>query len=450
MSRKIISKIVTLFFCSILSLNGANAAINFRIDSKDIPKSKILISSVENLTKNDGSKNVAEEILFKVKRNLKGTDLFDIIQKESIKNTDIAADKLSIEKVPDLTKYNSAGVGMLLIADAGFNANGDLEMKIRLWDVLDERQIFGKVYSSSKGNYKKIANMISDEIYKATTGEKIGHFDSKIVYVAESGGALKRTKRLVMMDFDGENRRYLTNGKDLVLTPTFSKQKNEILFVRFFGEKPQIYSIDTNTNLVRKVGGFRNTTFAPAFNPRDKNEIVFCVIENGNSNIYQMNLLTNKLTRITSTRAIDTTPSYSPDGKYIVFSSDRTGSEQIYIMDSDGDDVKRISSEGGSYSKPVWSPDGKFIAFTKIKSGQFSIGLFDAQGKNEKTLITGYLVEGAKWSPSSRYLIYSRKDAGYGKASIPRLRVVDILTGFDREIPTVASEGATDPDWSLN
>ena len=437
----------------------ANAAINFRIDSKDIPKTRILINTTEKNNPQAGAVRAdLEEILSRVKRNLKSTDLFDITQKDGV----VAVD-LSIEKVPDFVRYSSAGVGMLLVVDGNFNQasstlrssplaqpSGDLEIKVRLWDVLDERQLFGKFYSSNKSNYKKMSSLISDEIFKAATGEKIGHFDSKIAYIAESGNATKRVKRIVIVDFDGENRRYLTNGRDLVLTPIFSRQKNEILFVRFFGEKPQIYSLDTNNALVRKVGSFRGTTFAPTVSPADANLIAFSVIENGNSNIYQMNLFTNQTIRLTNTKAIDTTPSYSPDGKYLVFSSDRSGGEQLYIMNADGSNVKKISTDNASYSKPMWSPDGKFIAFTKLKSNQFSIGVIDVDGRNEKTLTSGYLVEGAKWSPSGRYIIYSRKNGAYGKASIPKLDVIDVLTGFERELPTPENEGATDPDWVMN
>ena len=446
-----------MFLCVITLSFNANAAVNFKIDGKDVPKTKILISSTNDLQNQAAraAKDDIEEILARIKRNLKATELFDVAQQDAIPSINIAGKDLSVEKVPDFIRYGSAGVAMLLVADASFahNANGslgDLEIKIRLWDVLDERQVFGKFYSSNKSNYKKISSLISDEIFKAATGEKIGHFDSKIVYVAESGSPLKRSKRLATMDFDGENRRYLTSGKDLVLTPVFVKQKNEILFVRFFGEKPQIYSISTNNALVRKIGSFRNTTFAPTVNPQNTSLIAFSVIENSNSHIYQINSFTNQATKLTDTKAIDTTPFYSPDGKYIVFSSDRSGSEQLYIMESDGDRVKKISSDSGNYSKPVWSPNGKSIAFTKMKANQFSIGIIDIDGRNEKTITKGYLVEGAKWSPSSRYLIYSRKNGAYGKASIPRLYVIDVVTGFEREVPTVDGEGATDPDWMAN
>ncbi|MES2677671.1 MAG: Tol-Pal system protein TolB [Pseudomonadota bacterium] len=455
--------LISIFLLSFSS--SANAAINFRIDSKDIPKTKILVSTTDKNNPQAGAiKADLEEILSRVKRNLKSTDLFDIAQKDiaSVGAGNVAGD-LSIEKIPDFVRYSGVGVGMLLIVDGSFNQTpsalrslplaqppGDLEIKVRLWDVLDERQLFGKFYSSNKSNYKKMASLISDEIFKAATSEKMGHFDSKITYIAESGSATKRVKRIVIMDFDGENRRYLTNGRDLVLTPIFSRQKNEILFVRFFGEKPQIYSLDTNNALVRKVGSFRGTTFAPTISPSDANVIAFSVIENGNSNIYQMNLFTNQTTRLTSTRAIDTTPSYSPDGKRIVFSSDRGGNEQLYIMNSDGGNARKISTDSGSYSKPMWSPDGKFIAFTKLKANQFSIGIIDVDGRNEKTLTSGYLVEGAKWSPSGRYIIYSRKNGAYGKASVPKLYVIDVLTGFERELPTAENEGATDPDWMMN
>jgi TolB protein len=444
---------ITLFFFLIVQANNCLAAINLRIDNKEIPKVKILFGST---SKNDLQAKVdIEEILNKVKRNLQTTDLFTILQRSNIAAIAAATnDDFSIEKVPDFIKYSNAEVGMLLVVDANFSQNGDLEIKVRLWDVLDERQLFGKFYASNRGNYKKMANLISDEVFKAATGEKSGHFNSKIAYIAESGNASRRMKRIVTMDFDGDNFRYLTNGRDLVLTPIFAGQKNgqqdEILFVRFFSQKPQIYSLDTNNALVRKVGSFRGTTFAPTINPKEGNIIAFSVIDDGNSNIYQMNLSSNQTTRLTSTRAIDTTPSYSPDGKYIAFSSDRTGSEQIYIMNNAGRDVRKITSGSGTYSKPVWSPDGKFISFTKIQAGQFSIGIIDVDGRNEKTITSGYLVEGAKWSPNSRYLIYSKKDGDYGKASIPKLYVVDVLTGFERKLPTPESEGATDPDWVTN
>jgi TolB protein len=453
--RFFLVKIAILF---LVTTANSSAAINFTIDNRQIPKVKILINSQasdnilaafgQNLPNQDKNqaKSDLDSIVVRIKNNLHSTNLFSILQSGQIAQVSVE-NNLSIEQIPDFPRYAAAGVGMLLVADGSFDQAGNLEIKIRLWDVLDERQLFGKFYSANSVSYKKVANLISDEIYKAATGEKMGFFDSKIIYVAESGPSKKRVKRIAMMDFDGENHRYLTNGRELVLTPVFSRKNNEILFVRFFGQKPQIYSLDIDNLLVRKIGGFRGTTFAPALNPQDENYLVFSVIEGGNSNIYRMNLYDNELIRLTNSSAIDTTPSYSFDGNYIAFSSDRTGSEQIYTMRADGGNLRRITSDSGSYSKPVWSPDGNFIAFTKIKANQFSIGVISPDGRNEKTIASSHIIEGAKWSPNGRYLIYSKKIGAYGKASVPRLFIMDMLTGFERELPTPKNEGATDPEW---
>ncbi|MFT6332113.1 MAG: TolB protein [Lentimonas sp.] len=437
-------RILSLIFCLALT-TSANAAINFTIDSKEVPKSKILINPIYQ----ESSKEDIQEITSRIKSNLQGTDLFKIIENDASKPIDSKL-HLSIRKIPNFEAHRNDGLEMILIIDASFNELNELEVKIRLWDVLDERQVFGKFYSSSKENYKKLANLVSDEVFKAETNEKMGHFDSKITYIAESGSVLKRIKRVVLMDFNGENLRYLTNGKDLVLTPIFSRRKDEILFVRYFNYKPQIYSLDTENRLLRKVGNFRGTTFAPAINPADPNIIAFSVIRNGASNIYQMNLFTNQVNKLTNNTSINTTPSYSPDGEYIVFSSDKSGNEQIYIMNSKGRGIRKVSSGFGSYSKPIFSPDGRFITFTKLRANKFSIGIIDTHSNNEKTLTSGYLVEGAKWSPSGRYIIYSRKDAPYGRRSIPKLYIIDVLTGFEKQLSTPRGEGATDPDWIMN
>ena len=84
-----------------------------------------------------------------------------------------------------------------------------------------------------------------------------------------------------------------------------------------------------------------------------------------------MNLETRLVERITNHPSIDTSPSYSPDGKYITFNSDRSGYQQIYVMKNDGSDVKRISFGNGLYGTPVWSPRGDLIAFTKLHKENF-------------------------------------------------------------------------------
>lgn len=441
------------FFCFLLicfSLsNQDSAAVSIAIKNGEISKTKILFLGFD--PSNPNSPNLqrdALDVFDRTKRNLVTTGLFDVIRQQGVE--DISMQASAVSGAPDFRRYSEAQIGVIVIAQFNYELSGNLEMRVRVWDVLDQRQMFGKIYTASKDSYRKIANSVSNEIFKAVTGESAGHFDSKIVYVSESGSVTKRTKRLAMVDFDGANHRFLTNGRDLVLTPIFSRAfsrgREEIFYVNYLQGKPQIFSINSQNLRSQKVGGFRNTTFAASTNPVNQNVILLSAIEDGNSDIYELDILANSAKKLTKNPAIDTTPSYSPDAKQIAFNSDREGGQQIYVMDSDGSSVKRVSKGEGTYSKPVWSPDGKLIAFTKIKGGQFFIGVMTPEGNGERVLTSGYLVEGARWSPSGRYLIYSRKSSPYGQGSVPRIYLIDVLTGVESEIPTPPNEGGTDPD----
>ncbi len=450
-----------LFFISLFIFdNQAYSSVSLSVKNDDIPRAKILFLGFES--QNSQTQNDITEIFDRIKKNLKTTDLFEIVKQTG--QLDIAGSKpninpalnqnlinqtVSVESIPNFEKYLKGSISAIVIGQFDYDNLGNLEVRIRMWDVLDQRQLFGKFYTASKDNYRKMANVISNEIYKSITGEKIGHFTSKILYVSESGPINKRIKKINLIDFDGENRQVLTNGHDLVLTPIFSKKPNEIFYLRYFEGRSQIFNLDTYSLRSKKIGGFKGTTFAANIDPKDPSTILLSAISNGNSDIYEMNIASNSAKRLTKSPAIDTTASYSPDRKLIAFSSDRDGAgQQIYIMDRNGGSVKRISSGTGSYSKPIWSPDGKLIAFTKIKNGQFFIGTMSPTGQSEKLLTNFYLVEGARWSPSGRYLIYSVKKGPFGQDSIPRLYIMDIITGFEFELPTPAGEGATDPDWS--
>ena len=480
-----LKRLATLVLILALSLvNQASAGVFFNIKNEDATKTKILFFGFDPADPN--ARQDAFEIFERVRRNLKTTDLFEVVknsgrievagekgidgiiesaeaaEKSDTKNVvktagkksanqsnsiPMAAPTISVETLPDFEKYNKAGVGAVVVAQFNYDQDNNLEMRVRMWDVLDQRQLFGKFYSASKPNYKKVANLLSDEIFKAITGEKKGHFNSQILYTSEAGGIKKRIKKIVMMDFDGENRRVLTDGRDLVLTPIFSRRPSEIYYLRYFENRPQIFNLDIRTSRSKRLGSFRGTTFAASAHPTDPNLVLLSAIFDGNSDIYEMNIASNQARRLTKSPAIDTTASYSPDGKSILFVSDRDGGQQIYLMNINGADVRRISEGAGSYAKPVYSPDGSMIAFTRIKSGQFYIGTMSANGKNERLLTGGYLVEGARWSPNGRYLIYSKKRGVYGKDGIPRLCIIDIATGFEFELATPENEGATDPDW---
>ena len=324
-------------------------------------------------------------------------------------------------------------------------ADGRVKVTFRLWDVFAERQLTGFIYRSVRTSWRRIAHKIADDIYKRITGE-LGYFDTRIVYIAESGPADRRVKRLAIMDQDGANHAFLTNGRDLVLTPRFSPTAQEITYLSYFHDQPRVYILNIDTGQQEVVGDFPNMTFAPRFSP-DGNRVIMSLATDGNSDLYTMDLRTREFRRLTENPAIDTSPSYSPDGGQIAFNSDRGGSQQIYVMDADSKKVRRISFGAGRYATPVWSPRGDLIAFTKMHKGQFYIGVMEPDGKRERLLTSGFLVEGPTWAPNGRVLLFFRQSPGVGsEEGETRLYSID-LTGYNERL-MVTPIDASDPAWS--
>ena len=323
--------------------------------------------------------------------------------------------------------------------------DGRLRVEFRLWDVFAEQQLTGYGYTTTQQNWRRIAHIIADEIYKRITGEE-GYFDTRIVYVSESGPADKRVKRLALMDQDGANNRYLTDGRTLVLTPRFSPTSQEITYLSYAKGAPRVYLFNIDTGQQEVVGDFPGMTFAPRFSP-DGNRVVLSRAENGVSNLFSLDLRTRRPTRLTDSQAIDTSPCFAPDGNKIVFNSDRGGSQQLYVMNADGGEAKRISFGSGKYGTPVWSPRGDLIAFTKIDSGSFYIGVMRPDGSGERLLTRDFLVEGPTWAPNGRVLMYFRQSPtdsrGHGST---RLFSIDLTGSNQREV--VTSQDASDPAWS--
>ncbi|UTP40173.1 Tol-Pal system beta propeller repeat protein TolB [Phenylobacterium sp. LH3H17] len=317
---------------------------------------------------------------------------------------------------------------------------GRLTVNFRLWDVYAEQQLLGLQFTSTPENWRRVAHKISDAVYERLTGEK-GYFDTRIVFVSESGGRLNRVKRLGIMDQDGANPSYLTDGSYIVMTPRFSSTSQEITYMALRPEGSSIYLFNLETARRESLGSFPGMVYAPRFSP-DGGRVAFSVERNGNSDIYVMNLRNRAAAKLTSDPSIETSPSFSPDGTRIVYNSDRGGSPQLYVMGADGSGARRISFGSGRYTTPVWSPVGDFIAFTKQVGGQFHIGVMKPDGSDERLLTTSYLDEGPTWAPNGRVLMFSRETPG----GAPRLWTVDITGRILRPGPYPGS--ASDPAWS--
>ena len=324
--------------------------------------------------------------------------------------------------------------------------DGRWRVEFRLWDVFAGQQLAGFAYTTTRQNWRRIAHIIADEVYKRITGED-GYFDTRIVYIAESGPAQHRVKRLAIMDQDGANHQYLTDGRALVLTPRFSPSAQEITYLSYARGTPRVFLFNIDGGQQESIGDFPGMTFAPRFSP-DGNRVILSRAESGASNIFVLDLRTRRQTRLTDGNAIDTSPSYSPDASRIVFNSDRGGSQQLYVMNGDGSGVQRISFGGGKYGTPVWSPRGDLIAFTKIDSGAFHIGVMKPDGSGERLLTEGFIAEGPTWAPNGRVLMFFRQERtdAQGRGGSSRLYSID-LTGYN-ERPINTPGDASDPAWS--
>ncbi|HEY5339272.1 MAG TPA: Tol-Pal system beta propeller repeat protein TolB [Rhizomicrobium sp.] len=347
----------------------------------------------------------------------------------------------NINVPPNFANWRVINAQALVTGQVQMQPDGRLRVDFRLWDVAGGGQMLGLQYFTTTDNWRRIAHLISDAIYQRITGEK-GYFDTRIVFISESGPAIDRKKRLAVMDEDGANPKFLTNGSYLVLTPRFNPTAQMIAYMSYIAGKPRVYLFDMESGKQEMLGNFPNMTFSPRFSP-DGNKVAMTLEQNGNSDIYVMDLRTRSVTRLTSDPAIDTSPSYSPDGTKIVFESDRGGSQQVYVMNADGSNAHRISFGGGKNGTPVWSPRGDLIAFTKQDGGTFHVGVMRPDGSGERMLTNGWEDEGPTWAPNGRVLMFGRSERGGRGSSIWS---IDVTGRNERRVLTPGS--ASDPAWS--
>ncbi len=380
---------------------------------------------------------VAGDIISVVEADLRNSGLFKLINKDAFIERDLAPN--ARPRFEDWRQINAQALVNGMISKL---PDGRLRAEFRLWDVFAADELSGQRFDIEPKYWRRLAHIMADRIYEALTGEK-GYFDTRVVFVQETGPKNKRVKKLAIMDQDSANLKSLTGGNDLVLTPRFSPTRQEVTYMSFDGGQPRVYLLQIETGQREVVGNFPGMTFSPRFSP-DGQKIIMSLQQGGNANIYSMDLRSRNTTRLTNSASIDTAPSYAPDASKVVFESDRGGKQQLYVMSASGGQAKRISFGNGRYSTPVWSPRGDLIAFTKQSGGQFLIGVMRPDGSGERILTEGYHNEGPTWAPNGRVLMFFRESPGASGG--PKLYSID-LTGYnERAIRTPSF--ASDPAWS--
>jgi TolB protein len=345
--------------------------------------------------------------------------------------------------VPNFQNWKALGAQALVTGQA-MDQGGQVRVEFRLWDVLPGQQLVGTAFTADSGTWRRIAHKIADAIYQRLLGDK-GYFDTRVVYVAQSGPKGRRTTRLAIMDQDGANTRFLTSGDVTVLTPRFAPNSNEIAFMSYAGNRPRVYLFNLGSGSQRVLGDFGGMTLSPRFSP-DGGSVLLAETRGAGSSIYSVSLGGGR-TQLTDGSSIDVSPCYSPDGSQIVFNSDRGGDQQLYVMGAGGGGVRRISFGSGRYASPVWSPRGDLIAYVRFGSGNFSLGVMHPDGTGERIIAESWYLDGPTFCPNGRVLMYYTQTASgrSGQGFSSSISAVDV-TGFnDRRVMTPTD--ASDPAW---
>ena len=348
---------------------------------------------------------------------------------------------LDVNVQPRFQAWQALKAQALVDGSATEDVNGRLNVEFRLWDVFNGKQLAGVKFTATKENWRRVAHKVADQVYEKLTGAN-GYFDSKIIFVAESGPRGHRVKQLEIMDQDGYGGEYLpVHSSGELLTPRYSPTGQEVAYLELTADYSRIWIFNLDSSRREALGPYSGQVFAPRFSG-DGQKVAFSMVRAGNTDVYVADLRTRETRRLTTDPGIDTSPSFSPDSAQISFNSDRSGSPQIYVMNADGSGVHRISRGAGRYNTPVWSPTGDWIAFTKQEGARFSIGVMKPDGSDERILSTSYFEEGPTWAPNGRYIMFHREAPGVE----PTLWTVDITGRIEKQ--AAAPGAASDPTWS--
>ncbi|HSG33260.1 MAG TPA: Tol-Pal system beta propeller repeat protein TolB [Sphingomonadaceae bacterium] len=382
----------------------------------------------------DGTEALGREIARVITADLRNNGLFRPIGPDALPEpvySEITSPRWSL--------WGTRGTEMLVHGFVRAGNDGRLTVGCYLYDIVLTEELVREGWVVQPVDWRRAAHKCADLIYSRLSGES-PFFDSKIAYIAETGPKDNRVKRLAIMDSDGANHRFITNGQSTALTPRYSPDYRSLVYLSYLNGNPRIYIYDIGTGQQRLVTESNNPTFAPRWSP-DGRYILYSMAVGGNTDIYRVSVNGGPSTRLTDSPGIDVGGSYSPDGSQIVFESDRSGSQQVYIMNADGSNQRRISFFGGRAATPEWSPRGDQIAFTHIV-GNFRIAVMSPAGRNLRHLTDSWQDEAPTWAPNGRIIQFFRTRQGSGEASLWQ---VDLTGRNERRLQTPV--GASDPAW---
>ena len=286
-------------------------------------------------------------------------------------------------------------------------------LQFQLFDTFRRKQLIGFRMPTSRGTMRFSAHRAADMIYEKLTGIK-GVFGTKVAYVTAEQQGKQRLYSLIVSDQDGENEHKIMESKDPIMSPAWSPDSRQLAYVSFEGSKSSIFVQTLRSGNRFQVSNKPGINGAPSFSPDGRKLVVTLGGVEGNPDIYILDITSRKTKRLTTHRAIDTEGTWSPDGQFIYFTSDRSGGPQVYRVSVNGGTPQRVTFEGSYNARPRLSPDGTRLAMVHNDRGNYRIAVMNLERKDLLVLSSGRQDESPSFAPNSDILIYATRQRGDG------------------------------------
>ena len=324
------------------------------------------------------------------------------------------------------------------ITQTGENA---YDVSFQLFDVFRQEQLVGYRIPASRGTMRIVAHRAADMIYEKLTGIK-GVFATKVAFVTAERDQKAQTYRLVVADQDGFNETVILQSSDPIMSPAWSPDSRRLAYVSFENNRSSVWVQTLRTGNRIQVSNKPGINGAPSFAPDGKQLALTLGGIDGNLDIHVLDLATRQTRRLTTHRAIDTESSWSPDGRYVYFTSDRSGGPQVYRVPAAGGTPERVTFEGSYNARPRLSEDGKRLAMVHLDRGNYRIAVMDLKSKELLIVSAGQQDESPSFAPNSDTLVYATRQARNG--------VLETVTadGLIRQRVSSGQGDVREPVWS--
>ena len=313
----------------------------------------------------------------------------------------------------DFQDWSFVGVEAVVVGSVVQEGVNAYTLQFQLFDVFGRRQLVGYRMPASRGTMRGAAHRAADMIYEKLTGIK-GVFGTKVAYVTAQQQGQGRLYSLIVSDQDGENEHTIMESTDPIMSPAWSPDSRQLAYVSFEGNRSSIFVQTLRTGNRFKVSSKPGINGAPAFSPDGRKLVVTLGGVDGNLDIHVLDITSRQTRRLTTHRAIDTEGTWSPDGRYVYFTSDRSGGPQVYRVSANGGTPERVTFEGSYNARPRLSPDGSRLAMVHNDRGNYRIAVMDLERKNLLVLSEGRQDESPSFAPNSDILIYATRQGRNG------------------------------------